>query len=70
MGLRMNDGFPFEIHLVRVPSGSEAYKITYLQFFSHNFSCTISYRTKSLHPNSKKLLAARTINSPSSRIAI
>ena len=33
MGLEMNDGFPFEIHLVRVPSGSEAYKITYLQFF-------------------------------------
>jgi hypothetical protein len=33
MGLRVNEGFPFEMHLVRVPNGSEAYKISYLQFF-------------------------------------
>src|SRR5437016_2662133 len=33
MGLTVNEGFPFEMHLVRVPTGSEAYKISYLQFF-------------------------------------
>lgn len=33
MGLRPDEGFPFEVHLVRVPSGSEAWKTSYLQFF-------------------------------------
>src|SRR6266446_260748 len=33
MGLSVNEEFPFEMHLVRVPTGSEAYKTSYLQFF-------------------------------------